>query len=137
MAFSEKIKLKVKKKAHYKCCVCQSYKFLHVHHIEPEEEGGPDTFDNAAPLCTDCHDTFGDNKRKRKWIREKRDFWYKFCEEKLYNEDVNQLGEMAEVIEKMKNDQEERMNKSERNIKFLHRNVQDLTKENQDLFYFY
>lgn len=29
--------------------------FLEVHHIEPLSEGGPDTVDNVAALCPNCH----------------------------------------------------------------------------------
>lgn len=28
---------------------------MYVHHIVPEREDGPDTIDNAAPLCDKCH----------------------------------------------------------------------------------
>jgi hypothetical protein len=51
-----------------------------IHHIVPAAEGGPDTDDNAAPLCPSCHETYGANSTKRKFIREARDFWYELCQ---------------------------------------------------------
>lgn len=82
MAFSELVKLSVKRKAHFRCCICQAIG-VEVHHILPQAEGGPDTEDNAAPLCPTCHDTYGANPQKRKFIRETRDFWYDFCERRF------------------------------------------------------
>lgn len=39
------------------CCLC--HKFcgikIEIHHIKPRAEGGPDTLQNAIPLCFDCH----------------------------------------------------------------------------------
>lgn len=75
MAFSEKVKNEVKKKAFFRCAVCQQA-FVEVHHIIPQEEGGEDTLDNAAPLCASCHDLYGGNPGKRKQIRQMRDDWY-------------------------------------------------------------
>jgi 5-methylcytosine-specific restriction endonuclease McrA len=53
MAFTETLKLTVKRKAHFSCCLCHSLG-VEVHHIVPQAEGGPDTEDNAAPLCRRC-----------------------------------------------------------------------------------
>ena len=80
--FSEKIKKKVREKANFRCCRCQKIS-IEVHHIIPQKDGGGDDFDNAAPLCANCHADFGDNPRKRKEIRAMRDWWYKKCEEML------------------------------------------------------
>lgn len=41
--------------------------------------GGADIDDNAAPLCPSCHETYGANPQKRKFIREARDNWYEIC----------------------------------------------------------
>ncbi len=101
MVFSESLKIEVKKKAHYKCCICHSFGPLHIHHIIPQENGGPDTFDNAAPLCVRCHDNYGGNPEKRKWIKEKRGFWYDHCEKNLSNEDLNKLDRFLGTMENM------------------------------------
>ncbi len=68
----------VKRAAHFHCCLCRTLG-VEVHHIVPEAEGGPDEPENAAPLCPSCHETFGANPTKRKFIREARDFWYEIC----------------------------------------------------------
>jgi len=69
-----------------------------VHHIIPEQEGGPDTEDNAAPLCPSCHERYGANPQKRKFIREARDFWYDTCERR-YASDPQRLDEMTRLLE--------------------------------------
>jgi len=73
MAFSEKIKLNVKKKSHFSCCLCQQIG-IEVHYITPQSDGGKDTEDNAAPLCPTCHEKYGANPQKRKFITEARDY---------------------------------------------------------------
>ena len=43
------------------CAVCRRYKGvkIEVHHIKPKNQGGKDTFENAIPLCFDCHSDAG------------------------------------------------------------------------------
>lgn len=65
----------MRRKAAFRCCRCQSIG-VEVHHIVPQHESGPDTFENAAPLCAKCHEDFGNNPAKRKEIRNMRDWWY-------------------------------------------------------------
>ncbi len=81
MAFSEKIINRVKEMADFMCCRCKHISF-EVHHIIPEKNGGPNTLENAAPLCPNCHTDFGDNRIKRKEITQMRDLWYKRVKEK-------------------------------------------------------
>lgn len=81
MPFSEKIKLEAKRKSAFRCVICRK-PFVEVHHILPQVEGGPDTLDNAAPLCASCHDLYGGNPEKRKQIRQMRDYWFQMVEEK-------------------------------------------------------
>ena len=81
MPFSESLKKKVRERALFHCCLCKKISLsLEIHHIIPEAEKGPDTEDNAAPLCPDCHRDFGDNPKKRSRIRDMRNAWYKICE---------------------------------------------------------
>ena len=79
MAFSASIRTQVRKRAHFSCCLCFAHD-VEIHHIIPSEEGGPDSAENAAPLCPSCHETFGGNPKKRKLIREARDSWFEICE---------------------------------------------------------
>lgn len=94
MAFSEKVKLEAKKKACFRCVICQK-PFVEIHHIIPQADGGSDTIDNAAPLCASCHDLFGGNPEKRKQIRDMRDHWFDMMEKRL-NGEVNVLDLITE-----------------------------------------
>jgi hypothetical protein len=96
MAFSETLKSTVKKKAHFCCCLCHSLG-VEVHHIIPQAEGGEDSETNAAPLCPTCHDMYGANPDKRKFIREAREFWYDLCA-KRYATDPDRLNEISEQL---------------------------------------
>ncbi len=96
MAFSEPIKLAVKKRSHFACCLCHAL-YVEVHHIIPEAEGGDDTEDNAAPLCPSCHETYGANPDKRKFIRECRDFWYDLCSRRFAG-DTDKLEEISNLV---------------------------------------
>ncbi|MFF2480414.1 HNH endonuclease [Paenibacillus sp. NPDC058071] len=87
MAFSEKVKLEAKRKACFRCVICYK-KFVEVHHIVSQANGGSDIIDNAAPLCASCHDLFGGNPEKRKQIREMRDHWFELMERR-YNGEIN------------------------------------------------
>ena len=106
MGFSENLKLEVKKKAAFRCCRCQTIG-PHIHHIEPESDGGPDTVDNAAPLCPSCHDYFGANPRKRKEIKQMRDWWYQIVERMYPNNYVTpeQFCEIDRKLEEIRQGQ--------------------------------
>lgn len=96
MAFSEPLKAKIRRKSHHQCCLCKAIG-VEVHHIIPQEEGGPDTEENAAPLCPSCHETYGANPQKRKFLREARDLWYEICE-KRYASDADRLARIEDRI---------------------------------------
>lgn len=81
MPFSDPLKTTVKRKANFTCCWClDRTNKVHVHHIVPESQSGPDTEENAAPLCGSCHDLYGNNPDHRKEVRLRRDHWYQICE---------------------------------------------------------
>lgn len=96
MAFSETLRLSVRKRAHFRCCICRVVG-VEIHHIIPQEEHGPDTEENAAPLCPSCHELYGANKTKRKFVREARDFWYELCK-KQENQGGLTLANLSEFI---------------------------------------
>jgi hypothetical protein len=97
MAFSEALKLVVKKRAHFQCCLCRGV-YVEIHHVIPESEGGPDTDDNAAPLCPSCHETYGANPEKRKFIRETRDFWYQLCSKRFVSDEAQIKTALSEAL---------------------------------------
>jgi len=96
MAFSELQKAAVRKRAHFRCCLCHGLG-VDIHHVVPQAEGGSDEDDNAAPLCPSCHETYGANGAKRKFIREARDFWYETCE-KRFASDKDQLAGISDLL---------------------------------------
>jgi hypothetical protein len=80
MVFSEALKKEARRKAHYQCVFCRRADvFVEVHHIVPEEDGGPDTLENACSLCPTCHDSYGGNPKKRTRLKEMRDWWWESC----------------------------------------------------------
>ncbi len=100
MPFNEAIKKEVKEKAAFKCCMCQSIG-VHIHHIIPEEDGGPSVIENAAPLCPSCHDKFGANRAKQKEITLMRDWWFKTVEKTFpdNSQNYNLLSEINSKVE--------------------------------------
>lgn len=100
MAFSEKLKNEVREMAAFRCCRCHEIG-IDVHHIIPKLKGGSDEIDNAAPLCQNCHDRYGDNEMKRKEIRQMRDWWYEVVKEK-FHPDKNYMALMAKLDEQLR-----------------------------------
>lgn len=68
------------------CAYCETYKGrdIEVHHIVPKADGGRDAFENAIPLCYDCHSEIGSynpkhpkgNKFKPNELKRIRDNFY-------------------------------------------------------------
>lgn len=80
MPFPESIRQRVKERAAFTCCWCRNpLNKVDVHHIIPSAEDGPDTEENAAPLCGSCHDLYGPNPLLRKEIISRRNNWYERC----------------------------------------------------------
>lgn len=96
MAFPESVKRNVRRKAHFRCCLCQAV-LVEVHHIVPQAEGGSDLEDNAAPLCASCHEIYGANPTKRRFIGEARDWWYDICA-KRYAPGSDALADVVEAV---------------------------------------
>jgi hypothetical protein len=102
MPFTENLKLEVKRRSAFRCCMCEQFLgSVQVHHIEPQSDGGSDNFENAAPLCASCHDIFGNNRDKRKFIIQKRDWWYEICKNRYGSSalfDPDQLGQVITAV---------------------------------------
>lgn len=99
VAFLESLRVGVRKRAHLRCCVRHAIG-VEVHHIQPESEGGPDIDDNAAPLCPSCHETYGGNPQKRKFIREARDIWYEICATRFAS-NPEELAAIREMLQRV------------------------------------
>jgi hypothetical protein len=76
--FSEKTIEQARIAAGFKCCMCRVQPCFHTHHLDPL--AGND-FENAAPLCPTCHDRYGNDPSKQKFIRQSRDDWYRYNKE--------------------------------------------------------
>lgn len=96
MPFTEEIKLAIKRRAHFSCCLCEAIG-IKIHHIIPQADGGADTEENGAPLCPSCHEIYRANPTNRKLIEESRNFWYEICENR-YKSDPNLLASLDAQI---------------------------------------
>lgn len=99
MAFTESLARDVRHRCHYQCCLCKGVG-VEIHHVVPQSEGGSDAIENAAPLCPSCHETYGANPTKRKFIREARDFWNDLCA-KRFAADSGALARLQVALEKL------------------------------------
>lgn len=79
MPFSQRIKNEALNKSAFRCCICKDLA-SDIHHIVPQEFDGTDVLENAAPLCSSCHDYYGDNPDKIEKIRALRNHWWKMVE---------------------------------------------------------
>ena len=61
MAFPAKVSKEVLKACGRCCSICHRFcgKKIEIHHIIQKSDGGPDTFENAIPLCYNCHADMG------------------------------------------------------------------------------
>jgi len=119
MPFDEGIKKEVRAKSAFRCCRCQEIG-VEVHHIIPEEYDGPNTQDNAAPLCPNCHTFFGDNPKKCKEITQMRDWWYRKVEEQFPNRN-----EMLEKINTSMQNMQVNQTASINELKGMLKNISD------------
>jgi Zn finger protein HypA/HybF involved in hydrogenase expression len=101
MPFGEALKLRVKKRAGFRCCRCHEIG-VEVHHIVPEEQNGPSAEKNAAPLCPNCHTWFGDNPKKRREITQMRDWWYDVCKERYGDQKDGTAKKLDELLAEVK-----------------------------------
>ena len=86
MSFSEDVKMRAMVACGRRCCICHKFcgNNMEVHHIVARSEGGTDAYDNAIPLCFDCHAEVRqyDSKHPKgikftaKELRLHRDNWY-------------------------------------------------------------
>jgi len=135
MAFSEQLKLRVKRRSAFRCCRCHEIG-IEVHHIVPQGEGGPDTEDNAAPLCPNCHTWFGANPEKRKEIRQMREWWYEVCTTKysgINEEALKKLDDLIAEVRRQGASEEERQRALQQIQTALGQLVDESQKKNDDV----
>lgn len=132
MSFTEKVKLEAKRRSNFRCCICNK-SFVEVHHIIPKLEGGQDSIDNAAPLCSSCHDLFGGNPEKRKQIRQMRDYWWEQMDAWRINLSLQSNLSSIEIIEDNPENIEQLKNKGIAIYHIVYEN-EDFEKSAQLLF---
>ncbi len=86
MSFSADIKDRVLVATGRCCAICHKFagNNIELHHIKHRADGGEDTFENAIPLCFDCHAEVGQydpkhpkgTKYSENELRLHRDAWY-------------------------------------------------------------
>lgn len=87
MSFSQTVKEAAWVACGRTCCICHKNCGVNIelHHIKPKSKGGEDSFENAIPLCFDCHANAGHaynsahpkgNKFTGSELRRHRDQWY-------------------------------------------------------------
>lgn len=96
MAFPNEVKIKALVACGRRCCICHKFcgNKMEIHHIRHHAEGGNDTFENAIPLCFDCHAEVGQYDPKHpkgtkfsdKELIDHRDNWYQKVREESVSE---------------------------------------------------
>lgn len=89
MPFPEKEAMDLLARCHRRCCICHRFCGfkMELDHIDPKENGGPDTIDNAIPVCFECHaetHAYNDNHpRGRKYrpeeLKKHKEQWLELC----------------------------------------------------------
>jgi hypothetical protein len=88
MGFSPEVKRRALIDSARHCCICHKYKGvkIEVHHIIQESKGGQNTYENAIPLCFDCHADAGHYNEEHPIgtkfsipeLKEARNNWYQY-----------------------------------------------------------
>lgn len=98
MAFSDAVINEARRNSLYRCVLCDAW-LVEVHHIIPQEEGGPDTLDNACPLCGGCHNIVGANPELRKQLRGTRDLKWAMNKMRSLTPDTQQFVERLDHLQ--------------------------------------
>ena len=111
MGFSKEIKEKALVASARRCCVCKEFKGrnIEIHHIIPKNQGGEDTFENAIPLCFDCHANAGHYNSKHPKgtkfspveLKTHRDNWYQLVREGKLNTNSEHITQQFFVANSM------------------------------------
>lgn len=52
---SKETRKQVYRRDGWRCALCDSTRYIQIHHVIPRGEGGPNTVQNLITLCSDCH----------------------------------------------------------------------------------
>lgn len=52
---TKEVRKKVYRRDGWRCALCDSTRYIQIHHIVPRGKGGPNTVMNLITLCSDCH----------------------------------------------------------------------------------
>lgn len=108
MAFSEEVKIKAMVACGRRCCICHKFcgNNMEVHHIKAQADGGDNSFENAIPLCIDCHAIVrqydpkhpkGIKFSERELIQH-RDVWYKHIQQGIQDAEKQSRPNKVEPI---------------------------------------
>ena len=52
---NNKTRRRVYRRDGFRCALCDSTRYIQIHHVVPRGKGGPQTEQNMITLCADCH----------------------------------------------------------------------------------
>src|SRR5919108_4992343 len=88
MPFSARVREEALVKSWRCCCICHAFagRFMNVHHIVQEADGGSNDLDNAVALCDRCRGEVGHynprhpigSKYSPQEVRRLRDEWWRY-----------------------------------------------------------
>lgn len=52
---SSSVRKKVYRREGYRCALCDSTKYIQIHHVVKRSQGGTNSLHNLVCLCADCH----------------------------------------------------------------------------------
>lgn len=125
MEFPEPIKKNAKEASAFKCCLCHEKPCFKVHHIDPAKG---DVLENAAPLCADCHDTYGHDPSKRKHIKWARDWWWDYVKKRYSPERINHIRTEYTKISTELHDQKGIMTQLQSSVGSIHEKLNNVEK---------
>lgn len=103
------------KACHRRCCICHRFCGVKIEtdHIVPAADGGPDTIDNAIPVCFECHaeiHSYNDkHPRGRKFrpdeLRMHKAQWLEICRTKpeifVHAARISDVGPLQALIDEL------------------------------------
>jgi hypothetical protein len=95
--FTSKTKKEVRIATNFRCCLCRDRICTEIHHINPEKND----FNNAIPLCDECHSLYASNPSREKMLIQARDDWYAIIKKRKEEPDIKFIGKIFEKLEEI------------------------------------